>query len=122
MFCDQPYAEDESPLEPSVGFLVRTGARDIAITFPDGRESAIDRYWRRTIAREFSVVRLGGVDRGVQGFGVDFVVDGSGEFGPHGYWTKASGYLRGRYLEYSHIAVWFRRRVFVGIGYVFERD
>ena len=104
---------NELPLEPKVGFLVRTGARDIAITFPDGRESAIDGYWRRTIAREFSVVRLGGVDRGVQGFGVDFIIDGSSQLGPHSYWANARGRLRGRYLEHSHIAVWFCRRVFV---------
>ena len=88
MFRGQLYADNELPVEPSVSFLVRAGARDIAITFPDGRESAIDRYWRRTIAREFSVVRLGGIDRCVQGLRVDSVIDRSCQLRPHRYWPS----------------------------------
>src|SRR6266852_2182419 len=82
------HSESDLPPEPIVGFLVRTGTRDVAVTFPDVRVSAIDGYWWRTITGVFSVVGLGSIDRCMQGLGVYSVVDSSCKLSPHGYWTR----------------------------------
>ena len=43
------------PAEAIIGFLVGTGSRDIAVTFADIGKPPIDRYWRRTVARQQGV-------------------------------------------------------------------